>query len=228
MKSCIRRVQPVIFGWQQTPESVSICGGSPTKLIREPDTGALLETDRGWVLLDTGSPPRMGTDLEPVELPPISIVALSHLQYDHAGGLHRFADGRTPIYVQRSEYEFATTSATEAQAYYRADYTVPDLNWQFLDGDAEILPGLRALFTPGHTPGHQSFLVELSSGRQLIFAFDAADLEENIDREIGVGEAIGVTPAETVSAIRRLKKLGAPIIPGHDPGVWRALPREWR
>lgn len=60
-----------------------------------------------------------------------------------------------------------------------------------------------------------------------MFAFDAADLTENIEHELPIGGFIDVDPAETVEPIRRLKKLAAEsgyeLVPGHDPHVWPEL-----
>jgi hypothetical protein len=57
-----------------------------------------------------------------------------------------------------------------------------------------------------------------------VFAFDAADLTENIDHELAIGGFVGVEPDETVEPIRRLKSIAAakgyPLIPGHDPHAW--------
>ena len=66
-------------------------------------------------------------------------------------------------------------------------------------------------------------------GGGLVFAFDAADLTENIEDELAVGGFIGVTAEETIEPIRRLKHLAAErryqLVPGHDPVVWPALTR---
>ena len=98
------------------------------------------------------------------------------------------------------------------------------------DGEVEIAPGVTAIPTYGHTPGHQSFMVELDDsvgGGGFVFAFDAADLTENIEHELPVGGAVEIDPRETVGPIRHLKKLAAErgfeLIPGHDPDVWPAL-----
>ena len=68
-----------------------------------------------------------------------------------------------------------------------------------------------------HHPGKSGF----------VFAFDAADLTENIEQELPIGGVVGIDPRETVEPIRRLKKLahdkGYPLIPGHDPHVWPAM-----
>jgi glyoxylase-like metal-dependent hydrolase (beta-lactamase superfamily II) len=63
-----------------------------------------------------------------------------------------------------------------------------------------------------------------------VFAFDAADLTENIDREVAVGGRIGVGPEVSVEQIRKLKRIAAGrgyrLVPGHDPVAWPALTAE--
>jgi N-acyl homoserine lactone hydrolase len=67
-------------------------------------------------------------------------------------------------------------------------------------------------------------------GGGLVFAFDAADLMENIDDERPIGGRIGVGPEATLEPIRRLKSIAAErgyqLVPGHDPVVWPRLTRE--
>jgi N-acyl homoserine lactone hydrolase len=67
-------------------------------------------------------------------------------------------------------------------------------------------------------------------GGGLVFAFDAADLTENIEQELPVGGFVDVEPEVTVAAIRKLKSLAAGrgyrIVPGHDPIAWPALTAE--
>jgi glyoxylase-like metal-dependent hydrolase (beta-lactamase superfamily II) len=64
-----------------------------------------------------------------------------------------------------------------------------------------------------------------------VFAFDAADLTENIEHELAVGGFIDVEPEATVEQIRKLKAIAAArgyqLIPGHDPVVWPALTAEF-
>ena len=60
-----------------------------------------------------------------------------------------------------------------------------------------------------------------------MFAFDAADLTENIDHELAVGTFINVEPEEAIKEIRRLTAIAAEggyrLNPGHDPYVWPTL-----
>ncbi len=82
----------------------------------------------------------------------------THLHFDHCGDNRLFAG--TPIFVQRAEYEAAR----------EPDYTItrwvdfPGAAYEVLDGEAEIAPGVRAVPTPGHTPGHQSVVLQTAEG----------------------------------------------------------------
>jgi N-acyl homoserine lactone hydrolase len=95
----------------------------------------------------------------------ISVVAVSHLHFDHAGGNDAFPAAE--FWIQRAEWEAA--ASPDAAAHY------PDPAWRprghalkLLDGDQEITTGLRLMATPGHTPGHQSLLVDHPEARLLI------------------------------------------------------------
>lgn len=162
-------------------------------------------------------------------------VAVSHLHNDHAGGLRHFA-GLVPVHCQRRELEYGLHHQPEAEGHgiFRVDFDDPAIDWHLCDGDREIAPGIEAVATYGHTPGHQSFVVRLADDAAeqpgaggYVFAFDAADLQENIDDELAVGGFIDCEPEQTVEAIRRLKAIAAEkgyrVLPGHDPDVWPAF-----
>lgn len=93
-----------------------------------------------------------------------------HLHFDHCGGNPAF--GGRPILVQSAELESA----------HAPGYTVPevvdfaDANYQTIDGELELLPGLWVLSTPGHTAGHQSVAVRCDDGTVVLAgqAFDTA------------------------------------------------------
>jgi glyoxylase-like metal-dependent hydrolase (beta-lactamase superfamily II) len=93
----------------------------------------------------------------------VQMLANCHLHIDHAGGNHRFA-GR-PIFAQHGEFDAA----------HEPNYTLPsavadfdDARFELIDGEAEPIPGVRIVPTPGHVPGHQSLVVETTSGRVVI------------------------------------------------------------
>ncbi len=262
-KSGVRRIILLTLGWEDLPKAVSVHGAPREEILREPVPGILLEVDGGWLLLDTGfntalirdpwlraryhnSPgyrailPGPGEPIEEalaaagVAFDEISAVAVSHLHLDHAGGLKLFA-GRVPVHAQRVEYDYGMSGdpAVERNAIYRVDFDDPRIDWRLADGQVEIAPGVTAISTPGHTPGHQSFVVDLDEsvgGGGFVFAFDAADLTENIEGELAIGGYVDVEPEDTIEPIRRLKALaldkGYRLIPGHDPHVWPALTAE--
>lgn len=158
-------------------------------------------------------------------------VGLSHLHNDHAGGVGVFAERGVPLHVQRAELAFALDDpSAEEHGVFRVDVDDPRLRWVQASGDVEVAPGVTAVLTAGHTPGHQSFVVDLVGGGGLVLAFDAADLQENLDQERPIGGTVKVPPEASLEPIRRLKAIAAEkgyrLVPGHDPHVWPALVRE--
>jgi len=88
-----------------------------------------------------------------------------HLHVDHAGNNFRFPG--TPIFIQKAEYLAAGTTLD----YSLPDKTIafPGVKLEVLDGEeGEIAKGVRVVPTPGHTDGHQSFVVETQEGRIVI------------------------------------------------------------
>jgi len=91
----------------------------------------------------------------------IDIVIPTHVMYDHIGYGHLYPDAT--FYVQKKEYEFAM-DPHPAYAHYYDTRLLENLHFEFIDGDSKIVDGVNVLFTPGHTPGIQSVLVETSQG----------------------------------------------------------------
>jgi len=113
----------------------------------------------------------------------IGIVIDTHLHFDHAGGNTYVEDGGEPrlsfpnarYVVQRGEWVYAThPNERTAGSYFAHNYApvVAADRFDFVDGEREIVHGVRVVPTPGHTPFHQSVLIE-SDGET---AFYAADL----------------------------------------------------
>lgn len=249
--SQVQRLFVLLCGYEVLPKAISTLGGGDRFVLAEPVCAYLLDTQRGWVLLDTGIDPAYANDpvlrdrhflahgwAPPVVKPgheldrqlaqigigieDIDHVILSHLHFDHCDRLSRFAHAR--ISVQHREFE-AGFSAAPALGYLPRDYDDPALDWDLREGDWEAMPGLELLDTRGHTAGHQSALVTLASGKTVLLPFDAGDLAENFEREVGPGTA---TDAEAAMAsIRRLKNLqgrhGAEMLLFHDPVAIQAM-----
>ena len=102
----------------------------------------------------------------------------THLHFDHAGG-DRFRDPSGQVglafpkaryVVQKGDLEFARhTNERTAGSYLPHNFA--DVPFQLIDGEKEILPGIRGIPTPGHVPYHQSVLVE-SGGEKACFIAD--------------------------------------------------------
>ena len=113
----------------------------------------------------------------------VGLVIDTHLHFDHAGGNTFIEPGGQPrltfpnarYVVQRGEYVYAThTNERTAGSYFPHNFApvVAADRFDFVDGEREIVYGVRVIPTPGHTPFHQSVLIE-SAGE---FAFYPADL----------------------------------------------------
>ena len=152
----------------------------------------LVETPAGRVLIETGIGERIDEKMrrqrvvegDPV-LPAlrragfdpgtVDVVAVSHLHFDHAGGFLT-ADGapafpRARIAAQRREWEFALGTNSRLQASYdQAELRLVEAQGRAgaVDGEAELLPGVTAVETGGHSGGHQAVIVR---GAQRTIAF---------------------------------------------------------
>ena len=156
----------------------------------------LIDHPAGRVLVDTGM-----TELHPLlddmaprlypldeqegfDVAAIDIVVNTHLHGDHCGGNHLFAG--KPIYVQRRELE---------EARSRDDYSIrewvepPGVQYVPVDGELELLPGVRLVPAPGHTDGTQVVVVE-SGGRPVVIAGDAAVWHGELDEPTTEGQRL--------------------------------------
>lgn len=220
-------------------------GERSAERVRVPIACYLVKTTDGAILFDTGVSPRavpglMRNDpmaqfddddllvhrLDALGLEPndVDVVVLSHLHFDHAGGAELFANSE--LVVQKDEYATALYPPPFFEGfYYRKNFDLPGYRWRHLDGDAELAPGVTVLRTDGHTPGHQSLLVELPSTGPVILAADSCYWQEHVDAERVPG--VVWNPATALHSIKRLKTLArlirARIVPGHDPVFWRGV-----
>jgi glyoxylase-like metal-dependent hydrolase (beta-lactamase superfamily II) len=240
-------------GYEFVPRAWTLEGETDESPIRLPLTALLARTDGKWFLFDTGLGPEFrdiefsrrwyqwgdpempGEDPDPlldqlrqcgVSVDDVDALVMSHFHVDHTGGIRYFADGR-PVYVQDAELDFGLSDAAEP-AQYRPHYDDPAIAWQRLDGDAELAEGIRAIHTPGHAPGHMSYLIELAESGTHLFAFDAVPMMENVERDAPI--AVGSIPEQKpliresqdrIVAVARSER--ARLRPGHCPRTWPAL-----
>ena len=153
-------------------------------VIDHPDARVLVDTGLTELHplvadLDPRIRPPSKQDLDPAS---IDIVVNTHLHFDHCGGNHLFAG--KPIYVQRRELEDARS---------QDDYTIrgwvdaPGVQYVPVDGELELLPGIRLVPAPGHTPGTQVVVVE-TGGRPIVICGDAAVWSGELDEPRNEGQ----------------------------------------
>ncbi len=121
----------------------------------------------------------------------VKLVIDTHLHFDHAGG-NTYVDAAGAVrasfpnaryVVQRGEHEYAThTNERTAASYFvrNWDPIIAAGRFDFIDGDREIVPGIRSRKTPGHTPHHQSILVDGGGGDVVCFLADVMPTSAHI------------------------------------------------
>jgi len=156
----------------------------------------LVETPAGRVLIETGIGERLpekAVQMRGYEGPPIvvameaagfdpktvDVVIMSHLHFDHAGGLMRAGTGgkafpRARIVAQQAEWDIAFSDNSRVVASYDQLELRLVQRWGkagVVDGDVEVLPGVSVIRTGGHSKGHQAIVVRGAS-RTLAFFGD--------------------------------------------------------
>jgi len=152
----------------------------------------------------------------------IDIIINTHLHWDHCYGNTELPKAK--ILVQRDELRYAVAPLPrDARAYETDIKTPPFTNFynriEILDGDKDILPGIRVLKTPGHTPGMQSVAVKTIKGEYII-ASDTFNLFENFESDPPLPPGIFYDLEKFYASAQRIIKEADYILPGHDPAVF--------
>lgn len=237
-------VRPLLLGWMTSARS-GFLEGEPG-MMRYPVPGFLCEHPDGLVVFDTGLHPDLATssarlrllaDLFEVEMGPehtltaqlgvlgidpadVDIAVLSHLHFDHTGGTAELPNAR--VVVQRAEWEAAHDPGVIDLG--GSDPSTYDIGRevQLLDGGHDLFGdgSLELVPTVGHTPGHQSLLVN----RDLMLVADACYLAEALTRdhhpELAWDRDL---QAETFAALRAAEAEGVQLVFSHDVEQWKSL-----
>jgi N-acyl homoserine lactone hydrolase len=151
--------------------------------------------------------------IDPAE---VTAVANCHLHFDHSGQNALFPG--IPIYVQPAEL----AAAREPDYTFSEVYDFAGARFEPVAGDHEIAPGIRIMASPGHSPGHQSLVVDTPGGPVLL----AGQAVYSRGEWIGLPEAReGASVAPDANAyqrsIARLKALHPRrVLFGHDRRGW--------
>lgn len=148
----------------------------------------------------------------------VDIIINTHLHHDHCGENRSFKNAR--FYVQRAEYQAAMNPAEHQKKLYKRDLfdenAVDYFDWVFLDGEQEILPGLKVIPTPGHSAGQQSVLVKTAEGA-LCISGDVANLTKNVNENIPVTFAVSLV--DELESLQRIRQVADFLIAGHEPDL---------
>jgi glyoxylase-like metal-dependent hydrolase (beta-lactamase superfamily II) len=187
-----------------------------------------------------GSPTRLEDALRASGFQPadVDIVIDTHLHFDHAGGntLREAEDApdvklafpNARYYVQQGEWEYAHRKNERIRASYLPHNFDPVMAAGCLElvrGEQEIVPGITLLPTPGHTPHHQSVLIE-SEGERAIFLADVMPTSAHLPLVWIMGYDVEplVTLETKRSLLQRAREEDWLLIFEHDPAVaWGRL-----
>jgi len=215
-------------------------------LVEHPDGLVLIDTAAGnkddakfkdiYGIENDGNPTRLEDAIRAAGHDPadVKLVINTHLHFDHAGGdtMRNAAGAIVPAFanaryvVQKGEVEFAGSPNERIRASYLAANFKPVLDaglFDLLTGDAEIVPGISALVTPGHVPFHQSILVK-SEGETACFLGDMCPTSAHLPAPWIMG--YDLEPLVTLSTKKRVLQQAADegwmLVFEHDPAIARA------
>ncbi len=227
-------IHPLVVGVNETDQGIMTYQKGYGKRIYLPIYVFYLEGGDQRVLVDTGMEEFMipaGAEeetglkimefedaLATVNVKPedVDIVVQTHLHNDHCENTYKCT--RAKIFVQQAELDFLKSPHPLDHRYYSD--LLDESEVVAVEGDAEIVPGIRVVSTPGHTPGGQSVAVQTDEGTAIITGFCC-----NGNNFPTVGPA--VTPGVHINAIeayesaQRVKDMADILIPIHDIAVGR-------
>lgn len=205
----------------------------------------LIRTDDGDIVVDVGytaeTAARRGrTHLRSpasalaglgIDAASVGLVILSHFHYDHVGDISPFGTARfvvqeremafwTGRYASRREFG-VVVEVSDMHDLLQANY---DRRLWFVDGDAEVAPGVGVHLVGGHSAGLQAVKVETASG-PVVLAVDASHFYANLEGDAPF--TVMHDLAGMYGAFDRLKELAGPggvIVPGHDPEIMKRFP----
>lgn len=154
----------------------------------------------------------------------IEIVVLTHLHTDHVLNIKLFS--KAIVYVQEEELKFAESPHVFFKGLYQGALdSLKGMKLKVIRGDYVINEYVKLIHTPGHTPGTQSVIVELSSGPAIISGF--CSTKENFDppedmKRSGVEvipPGIHVDLIQAYESALRIKKMAKIVIPCHQASL---------
>jgi N-acyl homoserine lactone hydrolase len=233
------KVERLNVGWFTAPAGIFRAGDDMDRTIRYPVPAYVVETATERILIDTGLNPAAIADpgayyerpdvfavstleqersvAEQLDLATLTKVVLTHLHWDHVGGL-QLVPASVPLLLQRSEWQAGHDDAAVARNFFLPrDYVESGREIILIDGDFDLLGdgSVELLLTPGHTPGHQSIRIgELVIGADVVHFASGLD-----DHRFPVFADDHAQQGRSADRLRALRDAGHDVIPGHDPDI---------
>jgi len=152
--------------------------------------------------------------LEPED---IEIVILTHVHWDHVGLASKLSKAK--FIIQKAELEFAR-NPHETQKHFYDKGLMEGLNLEVIEGDRKIIDGVEVLFTPGHSPGGQSVVVDTPKGTAIITGFcailDNFDPPEEVKGPPVIPPGIHIDITQVYDSVLKVKQMADFILPLHD------------
>lgn len=207
-------------------------------LIRHPQLGN--------VLYDTGNSPFYNTEYSAEELETypidtfvsieealaqkglspadIDVLILSHLHFDHVGGLRYFQGTKAIKNVLVADADlreaYARTMSGNGGAYIKTLFDVDGVQYRPVEDELELAPDLKLFVQRSHTPGCMGMIVETQSKGTVIFTSDTIYTRESYEKALAPGGGINKTADEFFGNLDRIKgmeaDLQATLFFGHD------------
>ncbi len=235
------KVERLIAGWFTAPAGIFRKGDEMDRMVRYPVPAYVIETGSERILIDTGLNPAAIADpasyyeqpdvfavialeqersvAEQIDVSTLSKVVLTHLHWDHVGGLHTIPES-VPLVVQRREWEGRHDGEViKRNALLPRDYAGDGREVILIDGDHDLLGDgrIELLLTPGHTPGHQSVRIG-----NLVLGIDVAHFASGLDdHRFPVFADDHEQQGKSADRLRAMRDAGLRVIPGHDPDILR-------
>jgi N-acyl homoserine lactone hydrolase len=233
------KIERLNVGWFTAPAGIFRAGDAMDRTIRYPVPAYVVETETERILIDTGLNPAAIADpgayygrpelftmfaleqeqsvAEQIDLETVTRVVLTHLHWDHVGGLSLLPRS-VPLVIQRTEWQAGQDdAAVQRNLFLPRDYAGDDREVILIDGDHDLLGdgSIELLLTPGHTPGHQSLRIG-----DLVLGADVTHFAAGLDdHRFPVFADDHEQQGRSAERLRALRDAGLTVVPGHDPDI---------
>jgi len=207
----------VVYVWyiEGTKQNIVIDSGMTADMLKKANVPGL---SAGAVHIQTleGGLAKHGLTPEDIDL-----VIQTHCHVDHMPLAPKFRNAK--FLVQQAELEYhRNPPPPQVDPRPCPEVFLDTLNWEPVDGDYQVEDGLKVIFTPGHTPGGQSIVVDTAEGVAIIDSLCTSDLNWDVpealaDRMEFLCPGITNDPLQAYESLTRIKEMADIRVSNHEP-----------